>query len=99
MPLNKSTIYHQTVQFFVHFFSKKIVFLLSKKKKILKKKILKKIFYSVLPQIYSVLPHFTQFYLVWYSVLPNTPVGGIGQASCGGSCTLKCSRYALTKIF
>ena len=54
------------------FFSKKIVFLLSKKK------ILKK-FYSALPQIYSVLPHFTQFYLVWYSVLPNTrcdPRGG-----------------------
>ena len=64
MPLNKSTTYHQSVQFFVHFFSKKIVFLLSKKI----------FFYSVLPQIYSILPHFTQFYLVWYSVLPNTPL-------------------------
>ena len=74
MPLNKSTTYHQSVPFFVQFFSKKKkVFLLSKKKKF--KKILKKIFYSVVPQIYSVLPHFTQFYLVWYSVLPNTQNG------------------------
>ena len=63
MPLNKSTTYHQSVQFFVQFFFKINVFLLSIKKKI----------YSALPQIYSILPHFTRFYLVWYSVLPNTP--------------------------
>ena len=78
MPLNKSTTYHQSVQFFVHFFQKKIVFLLSKKKKKFKIFFLKKFFYSVLPQIYSVLPHFTQFYLVWYSVLPNTRKRGSG---------------------
>ena len=33
MPSNKSTTYHQSVQFFVQFFSKKFVFLLDKQKK------------------------------------------------------------------
>ena len=83
MPLNKSTTYQQSVQFFVQFFSKKIVFLLIFLKK----------FYPVSPQIYSVLPHFTQFYLVWYSVLPNTRYtmptrvnkGEGGKLSCVGS--------------
>ena len=68
MPLNKSTTYHQSVQFFVQFFSKKIVFLLSKKK--LKKK-LKKLFtqfYLKSTEFYHILLSFTasgtQFYQI-----------------------------------
>ena len=62
MPLNKSTTYHQSVQFFVQFFSKKIVFLLSKKKN-LKKFFLKFFLLSFTPNLLS----FTTF----YSVLPR----------------------------
>ena len=50
MPLNKSTTYHQRVQFFVQFFFKKMSFYVIKKENL--KKILKNFFYSVLPQIY-----------------------------------------------
>ena len=89
MPSNKSTTYHQSVQFFGQFFSKKIVFLLIKKIFFFKNIFLKKFYYSVLPQIYSVLPHFTQFYLVWYSVLPNT------RSSPGGGCFSGGSRESL----
>ena len=67
MPLNKSTTYHQSVQFFVHFFSKKNVFLLSKKKKIFKKKIFTQ-FYLKSTQFYHILLSFTssgtQFYQI-----------------------------------
>ena len=63
MPLNKSTTYHQSVQFFVHFFQKKIVFLLSKKKKF--KKIFLKNFFLL--SFTSNLLSFTTF----YSVLPR----------------------------
>ena len=71
MPLNKSTTYHQSVQFFVHFFSKKIVFLLSKKNIFFKKKILLSFtsnllsfttFYSVLPRL---VLSFTKYPLFW----------------------------------
>ena len=59
MPLNKSTTYHQSVQFFVQFFSKKIVFFLSKKNIFCTKILLGftsnllsfTTFYSVLPRL------------------------------------------------
>ena len=58
MPLNKSTTYHQSVQFFVQFFSKKIVFLLSKKK-------IKKFFFKeIVLGFTSNLLSFTTFYSV-----------------------------------
>ena len=62
MPLIKSTTYHQSVQFFVQFFSKKIVFLLSRKNFFLKNFL--KFF---LPSFTSNLLSFTTF----YSVLPR----------------------------
>ena len=58
VPLNKSTTYHQSEQFFVQLFSKKLVFLLSKKKFF-------KTFF--LPSFTSNLLSFTTF----YSVLPR----------------------------
>ena len=64
MPLNKSTTYHQSLQFFVQFFSKKIVLLLSKKINFFLKKSFKKIF---LLSFTSNLLSFTTF----YSVLPR----------------------------
>ena len=73
MPLNKSTTYHQSVQFFVHFFSKKIAFLLGKKNKFFFKKNFTQ-FYLKSTQFYHILLSFTssgtQFYQI-PSCLPD----------------------------
>ena len=76
MPLNKSTTYHQSVQFFVHFFSKKIVFLLSKKKKKIFKKNFLKIFFTQFylksTQFYHILLSFTSSGTQFYQI-PHHP--------------------------
>ena len=69
MPLNKSTTYHQSVQFFLQFFSKQIVFLLSKK-------IFKKVFFTQLylksTQFYHILLSFTSSGTQLYQI-PEEP--------------------------
>ena len=73
MPLNKSTTYHQSVQFFVQFFSKKIVFLLSKNfflKKIFK--IFFTQFYLKSTQFYHILLSFTSSGTQFYQIPPVT---------------------------
>ena len=71
MPLNKRTTYHQSVQFFVQFFSKKnCVFTESEifSKEISKKKFTQ--FYLKSTQFYHILLSFTSSGT--HSVLPNT---------------------------
>ena len=95
MPLNKSTTYHQSVQFFVHFFSKKIVFLLSKKKFFLKFFLLS--FTSNLlsfTTFYSVLPRLVLSFTKYPPTSPADPLGVpvMGALKGGGKGSRKAPR-------
>ena len=68
MPLNKSSTYHQSVQFFVQFFSKKIVFLLSKKNFFLNFFFTQ--FYLRSTQFYHILLSFTSSGTQFYQIPP-----------------------------
>ena len=83
MPLNKSTTYHQSVQFFVQFFSKKNC-LFSEQKKKLKKNFTQ--FYLKSTHFYHILLSFTssgtQFYQIPTVVLLHSLAARVHCTAC-----------------
>ena len=103
MPLNKSTTYHQSVQLFVQFFSKKLSVCLSKNNFFFKKNFLNFFLLSFTSNLlsfttfYSVLPRlvlsFTKYPLGVVSLgIPAHPTQGCNEvvylATCGPPLTL-----------